>query len=133
MAKLESAIPVRWTGGPLEIAVRGKAGQLGAEARRTLERFHEPASLSMFEGSPIDCLVVSWACGLPEDAAQQKSIGPLLDAARKRNLATVGWVTANAAADSAIAAAKSSGLDALVIEKFAGKSDYPVIPCCERP
>ena len=36
------------------------------------------------------------------------------------------------APDSAVAAAKSAGLDGLAIQGFKGKSDFPVIPFCER-
>src|SRR5450755_1999370 len=132
MAQLESAIPIRWTGGPLEIAARGKPEKLDPQSTKALERFHDPASLGILEGSPIDCLLVSWAFGLPEDGAQQKSMVPLLEAARKRNLAVVGWVTKGADHNSAIATAKSTGLDGLAIPGYQGKSDYPVIPCCER-
>ena len=132
MAQLQNAIPIRWAGGPLEIAVRGRTESLNPQTRQALERFHDPASLVVLEGSPIDCLVVSWAGGLPEDAAQQKSIAPLLEAARKRNLAVVGWVASAADPNAAIAAAKSAGLAGLAMQGFKGQSDFPVIPCCER-
>ncbi len=132
MAQFESAIPIRWAGGPLEIAARGKAGSLTPQTSQALERCHDPASLGVLEGSPFDCLLVTWAGGLPEDAAQQQSMGPLVQAARKRNLWVVGYVTGEADHNSAIAAAKSAGLDGLAIQAFHGKSDFPVIPCCER-
>jgi hypothetical protein len=132
MAQLQNAIPIRWAGGPLEIAARGRTESLTPQTRQALERFHDPASLGILEGSPIDCVLVSWAGGLPEDAAQQKSIAPLLGAARQRNLTVVGWVTGAADHNAAIAAAKSAGLAGAVIEGFKGKSDFPVIPCCER-
>jgi len=132
MAQLQHAIPIRWAGGPLEIAVRGRTESLNPQARQALERFHDPASLGVLEGSPIDCLVVSWAGGLPEDAAQQKSMAPLLEAAGKRNLAVVGWVAGAADPNAAIAAAKSAGLAGLAIQGFKGQSDFPVILCCER-
>jgi hypothetical protein len=132
MAQLQNAIPIRWAGGPLEIAVRGRTESLNPQTRQALERFHDPGSLGVLEGSPIDCLVVSWAGGLPEDAAQQKSIAPLLEAARKRSLAVVGWVASAADPNAAIAAAKSAGLAGLVIQGFKGQSDFPVIPCCDR-
>ena len=132
MAQLQNAIPIRWAGGPLEIAVRGRTESLNPQTRQALERFHDPASLGVLEDSPIDCLVVSWAGGLPEDAAQQKSMAPLLEAARKRSLAVVGWVASAADPNAAIAAAKSAGLAGLAIQGFKGQSDFPVIPCWER-
>jgi len=132
MAQLQNYIPIRWAGGPLEIALRGKTPGFTPQTRQVLERFHDPASLGILDGSPIDCLVVSWAGGLPEDAAQQHSAAPLVEAARRRNLAVVGWVSGAADHNAAIAAARSAGLAGLVIQGFQGKADFPVIPCCER-
>ena len=128
MALLQNVIPIRWTGGPIEIARRGKSEGFTPQIRQTLERFHDPASLDILKGSPFDCLVVNWAAGLAEDAAQQKSAAPLLEAARKLNLAVVGWVDAPADPGAAIASAKSAGLAAVAVRDFKGPSDLPVIP-----
>jgi hypothetical protein len=132
MAPLQNVIPIRWSSGPLEIARRGKAEGFTPELKQALERFHDPASLDILKDSPIDCLVISWAAGLPEDAEQQKSAAPLVDAARKRNLTVVGWVDAAANAEAAIAAAKAAGLAAVVVENYKGKSTFPVIPYTDR-
>jgi hypothetical protein len=128
MAPLQNLIPIRWTGGPLEIASRGKNESLALRTRQTLERFHSPASLGILEGSPIDCLVVSWAGGLAEDAEQQRTAAPLIEAARRLNLTVVGCVTGKADRDAALAAAKSAGLAAVMMEGFRGTSEFPVIP-----
>lgn len=131
MALLQNAIPIRWPGGPLDIARRGKAEGFTAEARQAIERFHDPASLDILKDSPLDCLVLTWAGGAPEDAAQQKSALPLVQAARQRKLAVVGWVDGGDH-NAAIAAAKTAGLDALVVRDFKGKTDFPVIPFSGR-
>ena len=132
MAELQDAMPVSWASGPLEVAKRGKTGTLTAEVRQTLERWHAPAALDVLRGSPFNCLVVSWAAGLPEDAAQQKTLGPLVEAARKLNLAVVGWTEGSIDHNAAITSAKAAGLSAIALQNFNSKSDFPVIAWGER-
>ena len=71
---------------------------------------------------------MSWAAGLPEDASQQSTAGPLVAAARQRNLTVIGWVEGSANPQAAIASAQSAGLSAVAIKGFQGKSDFTVIP-----
>ena len=132
MAISPNAVPMRWASGPLEIAKRSKVEGFNLRNKETLERFHEPASLDILKNSPIDCLVLSWAAGLPEDAVQQQSAAPLIAAARQRNVSVVGSVENTADHHAAIAAARKAGLAAVAIENFAGQTDFPVIPCGER-
>lgn len=132
MALSPSTIPVRWQSGPLDIARREKSGDLTQQARNCLQVWHEPAALELLKNTPIDCIVLSWAAGLPEDAAQQETAGPLVAAARKDNLAVVGWVEGSAALETAIASAKAAGLSAVAIKNFKGKSEFPVIPWGDR-
>src|ERR1035441_1125120 len=127
MALLPNAVPMRWASDPLEIARRGKTDGFTPQHKQTLERFHDPASLDILKDSPIDCLVLSWAAGLPEDAAQQKSAAPLVAAARQRNLAVVGWVEGAAGHAAAIASARAAGLAAVAIRDFKGQTDFPLI------
>jgi hypothetical protein len=112
--------------------MRAKAGELAPEARQTIEKWHNPAALDILAGSPINCLVVNWAAGLPEDAAQQKSILPLLEAARRRKLDVVGWTEGTIDPNAAIAAAKAAGLTAIALKDHKGRSDLPVIVSGER-
>jgi hypothetical protein len=132
MALLENAIPFRWIGGPLEVARRARSKGFTPQIRQALERFHDPASLAILKDSPINCLVLSWAGGLPEDGTQQKSAAGLIEAAHKRNLAVVGWVEGSANHEAAIASARSAGLAAVAIRDFRGRPDYPVIAWGER-
>ncbi|HUP03302.1 MAG TPA: hypothetical protein VMU19_04900 [Bryobacteraceae bacterium] len=129
---LANSIPMRWPSGPLEIAIRQKAEGFTPQARQTLEYWHTAPALDFLQGSPVNCLVVSWAAGLAEDAEQQRSMQPLVAAARQRNVDVVGWVDAKADSQAAIAAAKSAGLTAAAVQGFTGKSDFPVIPWGER-
>ena len=129
---LGNAVPMRWPSGPLEIARREKSEGFGARARQALERWHEPSALDVLQDTPIDCLVVTWAAGLPADAEQWSTAAPLVEAARRRNLAVVGWVDGAGDHRQALAAAKTAGLAAVAIRGFRGGADIPVIAWSER-
>src|SRR5450759_2596310 len=101
---LSNPVPMRWPSGPLEVALLQKKEGLTAQARQTLEYWHSPPALDILQGSPVNCLVVSWASGLAEDAEQQRTIRPLVDAARQRNLDVIGWVDGKTDGKAAIAA-----------------------------
>ncbi len=132
MAFSQSTVPMRWPSGPLDIARQSKVEGFTPAARTALERWHEPAALDFIKNSPVDCLVISWAGGLPEDAAQQKTIAPLVAEAHKRTLSVIGWVDGKVDSTAAIASAKAAGLDAVAIEGFTGKSVFPVITWADR-
>jgi hypothetical protein len=130
--RLENAVPLRWPSGPLEIARREKSEGFNSQIRQTLERWHDPAALEFLKGTPIDCIVMSWAAGLAADAEQQRAAAPLIDAARRRNLAVVGWVDGTADHNAAIAAARAAGLTAVAIRGLQESSDFPVIAWSDR-
>ncbi len=121
-----------WPSGPLEVAKRQKEKGFTPETKQILERWQEPAALDILKDTPINCLVLNWAAGLPEDQQQWKTAGPLVGAALQRNLAVIGWVEDSADAAAAIGAAKSAGLAALAIKGFKGSTDFTVIPWSER-
>jgi hypothetical protein len=127
-----NSVPMLWPSGPLEIAKRQRAEGFTAQARQVLEHWHTPAALEIVQQSPVNCLVVSWASGLAEDAEQQRTIRPLVDAARQRNLDVLGWVDGKTDSQAAIAAAQAAGLAAVAIQGFRGKSEFPVIPWGDR-
>ena len=62
MLDLNQAVPMRWPSGPLDIALRDH------RERQVLDDWHRPASLAILKGTPVNCLLVTWAAGLPEDA-----------------------------------------------------------------
>lgn len=101
---LGNAVPMRWPGAP---------------------QWYRPAALEILRGTPIDCIVVTWAAGSPA--------APLVDAARKQGLAVVGWIEGAADRGPALAAARSAGLSAVAIRDFQGSADLPVIAWSERP
>ena len=129
---LDNTVPMRWQSGPLEIARREKTEGFGPRDRQALERWHQPAALEILQNTPVDCLVIAWAAGLPADAEQWRTAVPLIEAARRRNLAAVGWVEGTADHRQALAAAKTAGLAALAIRDFQGNTDLPVIAWSNR-
>ena len=86
--------------------------------------WHEPSMLDILQGTPFDCLVINWTAGL--------SAAPVIEAARRRNLAVVGWIEGAGDHAVTISAAKSAGLSAVAIRAFKGNADIPVIPWSDR-
>jgi hypothetical protein len=132
LMQFENVVPLRWPSGPLEIARREKGEGFNSQIRQTLERWHDPAMLEFLKDTAIDCIVISWAAGLAADAEQQRTAAPLIEAARQRNLAVVGWVDGTADHNAAIAAAKAAGLTAVAIRGMHGSSDFPAITWSDR-
>jgi hypothetical protein len=116
----EAWVPVRWSGGPLELAWRTRAKTLPADAavRDALARWYEPATLSLLEDSSANCLLVTWSA--PADAAveaeQQQLVKVYAEAAHQRGLAVLGLVYAAGDASKIAADAARAALDGLVLE-----------------
>jgi len=108
-------IPMRWPCGPLEVEQgRRRDGFSSAEAE-ALGEWCAPASLERLAGTPVTCLVLTWASGSALDADQQRALAPLVATARKRGLALVGWV-AGGDLRRAAASAEAAGLHAIATE-----------------
>ena len=116
----EAWVPVRWTGGPLELAWRTRTKTLPADAtvRDALARWYEPVTLSLLEDSPANCILVTWSA--PADAAveaeQQQLVKVYAEAAHKRGLAVLGLVYAAGDASKIAADAARAALDGLVLD-----------------
>jgi hypothetical protein len=116
----EEWVPIRWTGGPLELAWRTHAKSLPAEAavRDALAQWYEPATLSLLTDSPANCLLVTWSASA--DAAveveQQRIVKVYAEAAHKRGLAVLGLVYAAGDASKIAADGARAALDGLVLE-----------------
>jgi hypothetical protein len=124
----EAWVPVRWTGGPLELAWRTRTKTLPAEAvvRDAIARWYEPATLGLLDDFPANCLLVTWSA--PADAAveaeQQQLVKIYAEAAHKRGLAVLGMVYAAGDASKIAADAARAALDGLVLDgDFA--ADFP--------
>ena len=133
MALGSESVPMRWPAGPLDIALRKNVKGFSPETAELLSAWLDPASLALVQGSPVNCLVVSWASGLPEDAAQQQALKPLIDKGRQAGLDFAGIVEGKADRPAAIAAAQSAGLAAVIMDGDPpANAGIPVIPRCEH-
>jgi hypothetical protein len=120
---------MRWPAGPLDIALRERAKGFSAEAAEVLRKWLDPAALAVVQGTPVNCLVVNWASGLPADAAQQQALKPLIEQGKQAGLAFVGLIEGDANRPAAVAAAQSAGLSAVGMEGDPpGSAGVPVIP-----
>ena len=120
LAAPEAWVPVRWTGGPLELAWRTRTKTLPADAvvRDALARWYEPATLNLLEDSPANCLLVTWSAPTEAgvEAEQQQVVKIYTEEAHKRGLAILGLVYAAGDPSRIAADAARSALDGLVLE-----------------
>ena len=116
----ETWVPVRWTGGPLELAWRTRTKTLPTDAsvRDALTRWYEPATLSLLEDSPANCLLVTWSASADAavEAEQQQLVKVYAKAAHQRGLAVLGLVYAAGDASKIAADAARASLDGLVLD-----------------
>ena len=134
MATVDAAdwIPMRWPCGPLEVERgRSRSGFAQRDAD-VLSRWCEPSALEWLSGSPVSCLVLTWADGSSQDEAQQRALAPLAEGARKRGLALVGFVARTAELRRAVEAARAAGLDAVATESDEAVAGFPVLRFRER-
>jgi hypothetical protein len=115
----EQWIPARWTGGPLEVERRARAKMKPAEG---LENWYDPATLSLLDGSPINCLLVTWSAGASAELERrhQALVKTYIAQARKRGLAAVGLVYPGSDPARLAASAADAALDGLALE-----GDFP--------
>ena len=129
MALNAESVPMRWPAGPLDIARREKEKGFSAETAEVLRHWLDPASLAVVQGTPVNCLVISWASGLPADADQQQALKPLIEKGRQAGLGFVGLIEGEANRSAAVAAAQSAGLSAVAMDGDPpGSAGIPVIP-----
>jgi hypothetical protein len=120
---------MRWPAGPLEIARRKNEKGISAETAELLRAWLDPALLTIVKETPVNCLVVSWASGLPEDTGQQQALKPLIEKGRLAGVEFVGLIEGNANRQAAIAAAHAAGLSAVTLEgDLPANAGIPAIP-----
>ena len=113
-------VPMKWPCGPLEWARRSKAKNPEAGLKETLDAWAQPAALDILKGTPVNCLIVEWADGVPEDAAQQEALKPLIEAGRRMGISFVGKLATKDAA-AAAASAHAAGLAAVLVTEPVGQ------------
>jgi hypothetical protein len=121
-------VPMKWPCGPLEIARRSRSRSFSPDLKDALEAWAQPSALELLKGTPVNCLVVDWASGKPEDSAQQQALKPLLEAGRVLGISFVGKVAVKEGTGAAVAAARAAGLAAVLLRYTSGQSfDLPAI------
>jgi hypothetical protein len=123
---------MRWLAGPLDISQREKKEGFTAKSKEVLDRWLDPSVLEIVRGTPVNCLVVSWAAGLPADAEQQKALAPLLAQAKTAGLSVVGLVEGQAN-QAAVASARTAGLAAVMMEGEVPNAGLPILPVAANP
>jgi len=113
----------------LDIARGEKVKGFTPATAEVLRNWQDPASLAVVQGTPINCLVVSWASGLPADAEQQKALTPLIEKGKQAGLDFVGLIEGEGDKAAAVAAAQAAGLAAVAMAGDApANAAVPVIP-----
>lgn len=121
-------VPMKWPCGPLEIARRSRLRSFNDDIKGALEAWAQPSALEFLKGTPVNCLLVDWANGRPEDAAQQQALKPLVEAGRQLGISFVGRVAMKEGIEPAVAAARAAGLSAVFLRYASGQSfDLPAI------
>lgn len=95
-AALAGWVPLRWDGGPLEVARRlGSESPIETEAQRgVIEGWYAPETLALLDDVPYNCLVLTWSLGRAADAdtAQRALVTQYAGLLRERGLAVLGSV-----------------------------------------
>lgn len=132
-------VPARWDGGPLELTRRAKGQTLSADAREALAKWYDPATLGLIEGTPINCLLVTFSIGTGPEAEHQQHqlVKEYARLARARGIAVLGIVYPGADPEAVAAAAREAQLDGLVLDGefpagFAGKLGAVLVIPIER-
>jgi hypothetical protein len=90
------------------------------KALDTLRAWHRPDALEVLHGSPVNCLIVSWAGNVSEDTQQQRTLAPLIGAARERGLKVLGLVAEGVDEQRSEASARAAGCEGVIRETVKG-------------
>jgi hypothetical protein len=124
---LDTWVPLRWPCGPLDLERAKRRESFTAREADVLRSWTEPAALDLVAGTPVTCLVVTWAEGKAADEEQQRALAPLVAAARGRGLSVVGWVSDTADLRRAVEPARASGLAAVATPSSDGVQGMDVL------
>jgi hypothetical protein len=102
----------------LERRAAAKTLPSDAAVRDTIANWYDPATLDLLEGSPINCLLVTWSAGAGGEAErrQQALVTAYAEHARKRGLAILGMVYPGGDPAEIAAVAARARLDGLVLD-----------------
>ena len=92
----EEWVPLRWDGGPLEVARRlGSENPIETASQRgVIEGWYAPETLALLKDTPYNCLVLTWSLGRATDAdtAQCELVTKYEGLLRERGLAVLASV-----------------------------------------
>ncbi|HEY2017205.1 MAG TPA: hypothetical protein VGH38_27055 [Bryobacteraceae bacterium] len=112
--------PARWQGGPLETTRRARANTLPADPalRDAIANWYDPATLNLLEGSPVNCLLVTWSTGTDAtiERQQQQLLKTYAARAHQRGVSIVGLVYSGTDVATLAASAADARLDALALD-----------------
>jgi hypothetical protein len=111
----ENWTPVRWQGGPAELARRNTNDP---SFREILRDWYAPRMLELFRDTPVNCLLATWSSGgeAAIEAEQQKLVSAFASAAHDRRIAVLGVIYPGSDPRKAAEASLDAGLDGLVLE-----------------
>ena len=113
-------IPARWDGGPLEVVRRAgdKALAENAAARQAIAQWYDPATLDLLDGTPINCLLVTFSAGAEPGVEKQQRllVKEYALAARKRGIALLGIVHSGTDPAALASASDEAQLAGLVLD-----------------
>jgi hypothetical protein len=123
-------VPARWEGGPLEVARRAEGKTVAADGptRDAILKWYDPATLGLLEGTPINCLLVTFSAGKGAEieAQQRQLVKEYAQAARQRGIAVLGIVYPGSDPLTVAAAAADAQLDGLVLDgEFPAAAAFP--------
>jgi hypothetical protein len=112
-------VPARWEGGPLELARRAGDKALAAPGvRDAIAQWYEPTTLDLFDGTPVNCLLLTFSGGADRELEkrQWQLVREYAAKAHQRGVAVLGVVYPGADPSAAARAAADARLDGLVLE-----------------
>jgi hypothetical protein len=117
---LEKWIPARWEGGPLEIERRGREHSLPTDQslRETVGQWYDPSTLSLVQGTPINCLLVTWSLGGGTETEKQQRtlIKAYTQEAHKLGISILGLVYPGTTPSSIVESTVEARLEGLILE-----------------
>ena len=121
----DSWIPAHWPGGPLELERRAKAKTAPSDPaiREAIATWYDPATLSLLDGSPVNCLLLTWSAGADGviERQQHQLVKAYAAEAHRRGIAVLGLVYPGADSSQFVAPAVEALLDGLVLD-----GEFPV-------
>ena len=113
-------VPVRWEGGPLEQQRLQAAGTPVAEEAQAaaIRDWYREENLALLEGTPFNCLLLSWSNGggASAESAPRQAVAAFAQTARAKGLATLGVIFPGRDWLAAVEAAAKANLDGVVLE-----------------